>query len=183
MPDDIDVTVRDLFQRLQNGDETALGQLYRDFWGDLRVYCDWMVGGGEGEDIAQEVITKIWYARASIQPDRSLKAWMYTIAHHSCCDELRRRSRRPGQIPPDREFEDLSPESSPNRGPEARHEVQRMLKLLDPEVRATVVLRELVGLSVEEVGTIVGCSPGQVSRRVANAIKFLSCHIRKDKNR
>lgn len=96
----------------------------------------------------------------------SFTTWLWRVATNTALDELRRRRRRP--IPHSEEA--YSPPSrfdSVAEGTAARVDVARALELLPLEFRVCVLLRDLVGLSYDEIAEVLDIPPGTVRSRIA----------------
>ncbi|HEY6180437.1 MAG TPA: RNA polymerase subunit sigma-70 [Kofleriaceae bacterium] len=144
----------------------------------LRLHCYRMLGSShDSDDMVQETMLRAWRARASLADPARVKPWLYRIATNACLDELARRSRRglaadvappvPGNsYPPAPPIEDAAwIEPMPSAwlagaaDPEARYTLRESvalafvaaLQVLLPAQRATLLLRDVVGLSAEEV--------------------------------
>ena len=118
----------------------------------------------DAEDLTLAAFEKALRAWRRRPPDGQLRAWLLRIATNTCLDELRRRQRaqwRPWhvvaglfhrhQVAPD------NPEEEVLRR-ETAALVQRALAQLSPRDRAALLLRESHGLSVQEVGQVLGIS-------------------------
>jgi RNA polymerase sigma-70 factor, ECF subfamily len=145
----------------------------------LRVHCYRLLGSShDSDDMVQETMLRAWRARASLENPARVKPWLYRIATNACLDELAKRSRRglggdvapasPGAAyPPAAPLEDAAwLEPMPDAwlagcddDPEARYTLRESvalafvaaLQVLLPAQRATLLLRDVVGLSAEEV--------------------------------
>ena len=132
------------------------------------------------EDIAQETLVKAWLALPSFRADSSLRSWVLRIAHNTAISTL--RTRRAVVIDP----HDL-PErhTTPERSVEARvqsdvvmDEFVEALDTLDELSRSIVVLRELEGLSYEEIAEILNVPMPTVKTRLLRARRRLSAALR-----
>jgi len=144
----------------------------------LRLHCYRMLGSShDSDDMVQETLLRAWRARDSLADPARVKPWLYRIATNTCLDELARRSRRalaPDVAPPVRgdsyppapPIEDAAwLEPMPDdwlagaaEDPEARYALRESvalafvaaLQVLLPAQRATLLLRDVVGLSAAE---------------------------------
>ncbi|HZJ64379.1 MAG TPA: RNA polymerase subunit sigma-70 [Kofleriaceae bacterium] len=144
----------------------------------LRLHCYRMLGSShDSDDMVQEAMLRAWRARGSLEDPARVKPWLYRIATNACLDELRSRSRRglavdiaapvPGNsFPPAAPIEDAAWLEPMHDGwlagcgddPEARYTLRESvalafvaaLQVLSPAQRATLLLRDVVGLSAEE---------------------------------
>lgn len=120
----------------------------------LHRYCARMTGSAiDGEDVLQDALMKALRARAQGIEIDNIEPWLLRITHNTCLDFLRRRSR--SRVVP------LVEEIEATPLPEADIVAigfQTFLQL--PELqRCAVILKDVLGHSVEEVAAIAGCSP------------------------
>ena len=120
----------------------------------LHRYCARMTGSAvSGEDVLQDTLVKAVQARAQGTEVDNLEGWLFRIAHNSSLDFLRERSRN--TVVPLTEDVEAAPI------PEAQIVaigVQTFLRL--PELqRCAVILKDVLGHSVEEIASIAECSP------------------------
>jgi len=120
----------------------------------LHRYCARMTGSAvDGEDLLQDTLIKALHAQAEGTVIGNLDGWLFRIAHNSCLDFLRRRARTVVVPLSDQ------PEEAPM--PEAdivRVGFQSFLRL--PELqRCAVILKDVLGHSVEEIAAIADCTP------------------------
>jgi RNA polymerase sigma-70 factor, ECF subfamily len=128
-------------------------------------------------DIAQETFLRAYRAAGRYEPTATVKAWIYTIATRLAISEMRRVNRwnKIMWSAPDDEgqrgvmanlpSEGISPEDAVTRG-EVRDKVRGAVRKLPEKYRTVVALRDLQGLSYEEIEQIVGCPLGTVKSRV-----------------
>ncbi len=155
--------------------------------GALRVHCYRMLGSShDGDDVLQETMLRAWRAKASLSDPAMLRPWLYRIATNVCLDELKRRPRRvlsheayPPHTDPNAELVPsvhepiwlepmpgswLEAEEPPD--PSARYTLKESVALafvaalqcLSAPQRATLLLRDVVGLSAEETAETLAMS-------------------------
>jgi RNA polymerase sigma-70 factor (ECF subfamily) len=126
------------------------------------------------EDVTQEVFLAAYRSMESYRGG-IFRAWLLRIAANACTDELRRRRRRPqvsldddsaGGEPLNLPDQSESPEERVLRGELSGH-IQLGLMALPPDQRAAVILRDVQGLSYEEVAVALRLSPGTVKSRLS----------------
>lgn len=130
------------------------------------------------EDITQEVFIKVHREISNFQAASSMFTWLYRITVNLCLDKMRRQNRRAkfhvhGLFDWGKSEHDdaISHESSLALDQEIwQGELQQMLHKalgrIKPKLRTAIVLKDLEGLSYEEVAQIAGCSQGTVSSRL-----------------
>ncbi|MFF0744839.1 RNA polymerase sigma factor [Streptomyces sp. NPDC004111] len=163
--------------RAGEGDESAFEALVRRHGPDLLRLATRMLGSAtEAEDAVQEAFVSAWRSLPEFRGDAAFRTWMYRIVTNRCLNQL--RSRRPttdlDAVP---EQEAPGHEGSPARDAEAGaglRELSRVLDGLSPEQRACWLLREMHGLSYEEIADTVGSSPQAVRGRMFRARRALT---------
>jgi RNA polymerase sigma factor (sigma-70 family) len=147
-----------LVRRATTGDERAFAAIYGRYHQRLYRYCLAIVGDAQdAQDALQGTMLKAMKALPGEQRQIELKPWLYRIAHNESVDLVRRR-RRTEQIDP----ELMALEAQPPEETEQRERLRRLItdmEELPNRQRAALVMRELAGLSFEEIGSAVGTSP------------------------
>jgi RNA polymerase sigma-70 factor (ECF subfamily) len=129
---------------------------------DLHRYCARMTGSvADGEDIVQETLARAYYALAEVETMPPLRPWLFQIAHNRALDFLRRYDRRMGQ-PLDtageaRPSEADDPEDSLAKDEATRAAISRFAELV-PVQRSCVILKDVLGHSVEEMAELLELS-------------------------
>ncbi len=120
----------------------------------LHRYCARMTGSAvNGEDVLQDAIVKALHARAQGAGVDNLEGWLFRIAHNASLDFLRNRPRNT-VVPL---TEDIEAAPIPE-GDLVAISFQTFLRL--PELqRCAVILKDILGHSVEEIASIAECSP------------------------
>jgi len=149
----------------------------------------------EALDVSQEVFLTVYRKIGSFRGDSSLKTWIYCIAVNRAANRARwwNRLRRRGTISledhlsrePDRTYFDTlktgiqSPEDALLRQ-EERKEIHRMLGQLPMPQRIAVVMRDIEGLSYEEIAESLHVSVGTVKSRIARGRETLKRRVRQE---
>lgn len=163
--------------RAGEGDEAAFEMLVRRHGQDLLRLATRMLGSAtEAEDAVQEAFVSAWRSLPEFRGDASFRTWMYRIVTNRCLNHL--RTRRP-TTDLDAVPEQATPahEGSPSRDAEAGaglRELSSALEGLSPEQRVCWLLREMHGLSYEEIADTVGSSPQAVRGRMFRARRALT---------
>ncbi|EST26404.1 hypothetical protein N566_23925 [Streptomycetaceae bacterium MP113-05] len=166
-----------LAARAGEGDEQAFETLVRRHSLVLLSLAHRLLGSrSDAEDAVQDAFVSAWRRLPEFRGDAAFLTWMYRIVTNRCLNQL--RSRRPvtdlDSVP-----EPAAPEyrSSPARAAEtqaALDSLSRVLADLTPEQRACWVLRELHGLSYEEIAKAVGTSHQAVRGRIFRVRRHLT---------
>jgi RNA polymerase sigma-70 factor (ECF subfamily) len=154
-----------LVARAVDGDATALNDLLRLHYDRVYALCLRMTGNeADALDASQEALMAIVRGLARFDRRSAFATWAYRVATNACLDELRRRRRRPIIAVEEStaiEHRDL-PESTAER-----LDVQAALDRLPVEFRTAVVLRDLAGMSYEDIAATLDVPPGTVRSRIA----------------
>src|SRR5438093_786333 len=150
-----------LVKRFQKGDEEAFDELVERH--RRRVYglvCR-MAGAVEADDLAQEVFLAAYRSLGGFRGESTFSTWLYRITIHTCSHHLRRRRLETTELEegePDVRRE-RDPEQSALRR-ELRDRVHEAIDALPYKLRLVIVLRDLHGLSYEEIADAVRCPIG-----------------------
>ncbi len=173
------MTEQELVHSARKGDSMAFGELMQAHQDKIYTLCYRMTGNAEdAADLTQEVFLSAWRSLSRFQEQSSFGTWIYRMATNASIDFLRREKRRQvlsmtmeedseerqAQVPDER--------YSPHRlleQKEARQAVADALAALSPEHRQVLVLREMEGLSYQEIGQLLGLEEGTVKSRIARA--------------
>lgn len=164
-----------LLQRCRAGDELAWEALVRAYQGRVYGLAVHYVGGSEeARDVAQEVFIRIYRKLDRCQDAQHFLPWLIRIARNTCIDHLRRRKARPPAS--DLPAEELSTLASGYPTPEddwqtvsRRQLVHRAIQALGELNREMILLRDIQGLSLEEIAKTLEIPLGTVKSRCNRA--------------
>lgn len=173
-PDDLDDLT--LVVRAQEGDTRAFEVLVRRHQRRLYRLAVRLLGNpSDAEDAVQEAFVAAWRQLRGFRGDAAFSSWMYRIVTNRCLKLM--RTRRP--IVPLDDLGDLpSPDgASPGHAAETTGRaaaLQRAVQNLPTDQRTCWALRDLHGLSYEDIAAIVGASPDAVRGRLHRARRTLA---------
>ncbi|HUG85612.1 MAG TPA: RNA polymerase subunit sigma-70 [Euzebya sp.] len=156
-------------------DEAAFEALTHRLRRELHVHCYRMLASfDEAEDAVQEALLRAWRHRDGLADGSNVRAWLYRITTNVCLDALRRRRRRvavPGsmaEVPwlqpyPDRLLDEApDPQEGPDVLAVARETIElafiAALQVLPARQRATLLARDVLGLSAAETAQLLETS-------------------------
>ena len=179
------MTEQQLLQAAQRGREDAFEELVRLY--EKRVYHLALRMCGNAEDayeIAQEAFLSVWKGLRFFRGESSFSTWLYRLTSNAAIDFLRRQ-RRQGADGPSLDDEDTfvevaDPSPSPHQQAETlelRQALVQGLNTLSPEHRQVLLLRELQGLSYEEIAACLELDLGTVKSRIARAREKLRKYL------
>jgi RNA polymerase sigma-70 factor (ECF subfamily) len=135
--------------------------------------------GAEAQDIAQEAFVKAYRALPRFRGDSAFYTWLYRIAINTAKNHLAAESRRPIGQPVDlqdpEEYEvlarlrDVDTPEGLVLTEEIQRTVEQAIQALPEELRTAIMLRELEGLSYEEIAEAMDCPVGTVRSRIFRA--------------
>jgi RNA polymerase sigma-70 factor (ECF subfamily) len=124
----------------------------------LHRYCARMTGSAvDGEDIVQDALIKALAALPKVDTIDNPEGWLFRIAHNTALDFLRRRARGP-VMQHDEALELIAAPDSPGHDHEAATLTLRTFMRLPALQRSAVILKDVLGHSLEEVASITGAS-------------------------
>ena len=174
------MTDRELVEKAKQGDQSAFEQLVLDNQNKIYALALRLVDDREeAADLAQEAFVKAWQGLSSFQGESSFSTWVYRLTTNVCIDHLRKKKRREGVEPAvslDDEnsgwAEPADRASDPQQVLEQSERGQalaRGLARLPDWQRRVLVLRELSGLSYQEIAQALDIDLGTVKSRIARA--------------
>jgi RNA polymerase sigma-70 factor (ECF subfamily) len=170
-----------LVERVQRGDKRAFDLLVAKYQRKLfRLLSRLIRDPAEIEDVAQEAFIKAYRALPNFRGESAFYTWLYRIAINTAKNYLVAQGRRaPTQTETEIEdaenFEDgeaLRTEDTPERmllSKQVAEAVNRAIERLPEDLRTAIVLRELEGLSYEEIAVSMNCPIGTVRSRIFRA--------------
>src|ERR1700683_1911096 len=124
----------------------------------LHRYCARMTGSVvDGEDIVQDAVIKAFNALPEVGVVDNPEGWLFRIAHNTALDFLRRRSRGP-TMQNEKTLDMIAAPDSPDRNHEAATMSLRTFMRLPALQRSAVILKDVLGHSLEEVASITRAS-------------------------
>jgi RNA polymerase sigma-70 factor, ECF subfamily len=170
-----------LVERAQRGDKGAFGLLVDKYQRKLgRLLSRMIRDQAEVEDVVQEAFIKAYRALPNFRNDSAFYTWLYRIGINTAKNHLVAMGRRPRAVPEieveDAEnFEDgdelrtiATPETE-LMSKQVAKAVNEAVEGLPDELRTAISLREIEGLSYEEIATLMNCPIGTVRSRIFRA--------------
>ena len=175
----------DLLRRAQAGDEAAFGVIMRTHYErTFRLACAIVHNEADARDICQEVWLKIWKNLGTFRGESRFSTWLHPIVTRRALDHLRKRRRwfdrfLPFDTGEENAVQVAEPATTENAGSLAEStetvvRVRAALASLPPKHRAVLALRELEGLSYEEIAQATGIPTGTVMSRLHHARRLLA---------
>ncbi len=180
-----------LVVRVQKGDKTAFDLLVKKYQHRIaKLVSRYVRDRSEVEDVTQEAFIKAFRAIRGFRGESAFYTWLYRIAINTAKNYLVSQSRRPPTLEVETYEEgvgtngaiaNLSEETTPERillADEIAHTVQRAMAALPEDLRTAITLRELEGLSYEEIAEVMDCPIGTVRSRIFRAREAIDQELR-----
>ena len=179
-----------LVRRVQRGDKGAFDALVLKYQHKLvKLVMRYVRNPAEAEDIAQEAFIKAYRALPQFRGDSAFYTWLYRIAINTAKNAVVSRDRSPIEYDLDRHHSDESydmqgrmKDSETPEGlvltDEIRTTVNAAIDALPEDLRTAIVLRELEGLSYEEIAAAMDCPVGTVRSRIFRAREAIDRRLR-----
>jgi RNA polymerase sigma-70 factor (ECF subfamily) len=179
-----------LVERVQRGDKRAFDLLVAKYQRKIfRLLSRLIRDTAEIEDVAQEAFVKAYRALPGFRGESAFYTWLYRIAINTAKNHLVAQGRRaPTQTETEIEdaenFDDaesLRTEDTPDRmllSKQVAEAVNRAIERLPEDLRTAIVLRELEGLSYEEIAASMNCPIGTVRSRIFRAREAVAEELR-----
>jgi RNA polymerase sigma-70 factor (ECF subfamily) len=167
-----------IVERVQRGDKNAYGLLVTKYQHKVSYLVSrYVKNSGDVADVTQEAFIKAYRALPNFRGDSAFYTWLYRIAVNSAKNYLVSQGRKPPASDVDAEEADALKE---NNSPEKSLMSEQMEKLLfeameklPEDLRMAISLRELEGLSYEDIANIMDCPVGTVRSRIFRAREAL----------
>jgi RNA polymerase sigma-70 factor, ECF subfamily len=174
-----DRTDEQLVAGVQAGDVRAFEFLVRKYQSRITYLLSQLVGESDAPDIAQETFIKAYRALQGFRGDSAFYTWLYRIAVNTAKNYLVSRNRRPASQDIDVEdaeqwghtaqLSDMETPEAVLLSEEIRDKIAEVIESLPKDLRHAITLRELEGLSYEEIAETMGCPIGTVRSRIFRA--------------
>lgn len=169
-----------LVDRVRAGDKHAFDLLVLKYQQRIvNLIMRYVKDHSEALDVAQEAFLKAYRAIPTFRGDSAFYTWMYRIAINTAKNHLVAARRRPldhaSDISEPEEFDwhvRMQDHDTPERqaiGEELRQTVEKAIADLADDLRTAIVLREIDGLSYEEIAQVMECPVGTVRSRIFRA--------------
>jgi RNA polymerase sigma-70 factor, ECF subfamily len=164
--------ISQIVQRFKDGERAVFTELVRIYQDRIYNLCAYMLNDSdEARDASQDAFIKAYKNLDRFKPDASFYTWLYRIAVNTCLDYGKRSYPKP--LEKASALEDIpTPAASPEelyQSKEIASALQSALQRIPEKYRAAIVLKEIEGLSYEEIADTLQISVGTVKSRIWRA--------------
>jgi len=174
------ITDQQLVEKVQRGDKKAFDLLVIRYQHKvMHLVSRYVKSSGDVADVTQEAFIKAYRALASFRGDSAFYTWLYRIAVNTAKNYLVSQGRKPPGSDIDAQEADyyvggeaLQDNSTPERAllsNEIETTLFRIVDKLPEDLRMAITLREMEGLSYEEIAAVMDCPVGTVRSRIFRA--------------
>jgi RNA polymerase sigma-70 factor (ECF subfamily) len=178
-----------LVDRVKAGDKHAFDLLVLKYQHRIvKLIMRYVRNPAEALDVSQEAFLKAYRAIPKFRGDSAFYTWMYRIAINTAKNHLVAARRRPLEYAADisepEEFDwhpSMQNTDSPEaqaQGDELRRALEKTMQSLPEDLRVAITLRELDGLTYEEIAQVMECPIGTVRSRIFRAREAIDKEIR-----
>jgi RNA polymerase sigma-70 factor (ECF subfamily) len=182
------LTDQQLVDKVQQGDKKAFNLLVLKYQNRVSsLVARYVKNSGDVADVTQEAFIKAYRALPNFRGESAFYTWLYRIAVNSAKNYLVSQSRKPPASDVDAqeaEFYEgadaLHENSSPERNlltKEIEKQLYQAIDKLPDELRIAITLREMEGMSYEDIASIMECPVGTVRSRIFRAREAIDAVI------
>ena len=180
----------ELVRRAREGDRDAFRELVERYQRRVASLALGMLRSREDAlDVVQETFAKAYQHLDRFKGDSGFYTWLYRIAFNLCIDQQRREGKLADLRPPHDETGSMEPPPTVDgpppdepfqrvRSAEIGQRLEQAMRELTPDHRAVILLREVQGLSYEEISRVLECPKGTVMSRLHYARRQLQSRLR-----
>lgn len=182
---------QELVKRVQNGEKAAFDLLVRKYQHRVvKLVSRYIHDSHEALDVAQEAFIKAYRAMPSFRGDSAFYTWLYRISINTAKNHLVAQVRQPVHTETEMENAEgngvaissrLTDGDSPERiimSDEVRDTVLESIERLPEDLRTAIILRELEGMTYEEIAEAMDCPVGTVRSRLFRARESIDNDLR-----
>jgi RNA polymerase sigma-70 factor (ECF subfamily) len=159
-----------VLRKAQNGDERAFTLILRAYEKPVYNYVLRMVGDRSlAEDLTQDIFLRVFQGIRGFSLRSRFTTWLFQVAKNRVLDELRSAERRPRHLVCLDDAPPLESIDTPFEQIEAMDAVWRSIHALNPDLKTALLMRDVVGLSYNEIADALEITLATVKWRIFKA--------------
>ena len=159
------------------GDQAAFARLVERFGKPVISLCyASTLNPSDAEDLAQDVFLAAWRGLPHFRGESAFSTWLFVLARNLCIDRARRAAARP-KLADDPDIPELAADCYDHAVNQTAQSILAEVARLSPRLRDTLVLRDLQGLSYEEIASLLDVPVGTVRSRLAAARATITAKV------
>ena len=174
-------TDKELAKGIKNGDMLAFDSIYQKYSKKLYVFIFGILKSQkDSEDIVQDVFTKVWEKRATINEFLSFQSYLFTIAHNTSISLIRKRANETNFVSHVKSIQTPnaeSVESNETEFKELKEKLEKTINELPKRQKQVYLLSREEELSYKEIAEKLGISQNTVENHMVKALKYVRSHI------
>lgn len=180
--DPTDLSDERLMELVVRGHERAFATLFDRYQRKLLSYFHRMLWNDRerAQDFLQDLFTKLAQQPTSYDPGRPFSTWLYSVANNMCKNEYRRQAVRTAAQPWLKAANNHTTLPVEGTGLDHQRFSQRLeeeLARLDPDHKATFIMRHYEDMAIKEIAAVFGISEGTVKSRLFYTVKKLAANL------
>lgn len=157
-------------RRAQRGDERAFAEIVRTYEAPVFNYVLRMIGDRTlAEDLTQDVFLRVYRGLRGYSRRARFTTWLFQVAKNRVIDELRAAERRPRVLPAIENTPQLEVVDAPIERSEAISVLLHAVDKLSPDLKEALLLRDITGLSYNEIADTLEVTLATVKWRIFKA--------------
>jgi RNA polymerase sigma-70 factor (ECF subfamily) len=170
-----------LLRKAQGGDEQAFAVIVRMYQQPLFNYVLRLVGDRAlAEDLTQEVFLRVYQGLAGFSLRSRFTTWLFQVTKNRVLDELRAMERRPRAVVALDDIPPLEVLDQPFERTEAIDAVWRGVHALNPDLKMALLMRDVVGLSYNEIADALEITLATVKWRIYKAREEVAASLERE---
>jgi len=169
-------TETELCHRLKSGDYNAFNQIYQQYSAGLLQYgYNKLRNREDARDLLNDVFSKIWEIRATLEINLTLKSYLFTCARNLIFKQYKKEQRHDDYMVTLLEHVKMEYNHTdyPIREKQFRDQIEEEITKLTPRIKEVFELSRNKKLTHSEIAEALGITEGTVSRHISDAIKTL----------
>ena len=167
----------EIVARARLGDEVAFASLVDRYGQAVLSLCyASTLNPSDAEELSQEVFLAAWRGLRRFRGQSAFSTWLFSLARNACVDRARRASSRPRLATEHEQRDEVAPARDEDDGRTARAILQAAGRL-SPPLRQALLLRDVQGLSYDEIAALQDVPIGTVRSRISAARSSVAAEI------